>query len=240
MVLLLPLTLVSRLRSTPWTVRLPNGHTVELVKVERVEGGRSQAWKPDGTPSPDPLRGEGTDIFARIFQSRLRLGLFVHVDLARDGDQGFLAPNSFGYGILDSNAPGVTLHPVFRLPSAGVRSADFRIGVASGGWSPCLRSVAYRRLRSVAYGRSPQSTASYPEIEVSQPGDGLTFQYRAVAVDDKGTRVPLREAGSMKLKGRTTLFFSLERTQVAPIVRVELQRRPYQWAIFRNVPLTPR
>ena len=242
--------------STRCIAKLPDGTTVELVGMrclshtlpEGFEGDRGQWWRPDGTALLQPPDGATTQTgWNNVYVLAVRIGGRSDGSLVgvgpwgrdRDSDNVWLKGPSF-------SEEGDRRAFVLRF-SPDQRTADVRVGVATGPWTLVQDwpapgdgtpdSLSYISEEEVIL-RCPVQSGSQVVAEVTH---GFAEEATRLVIVDQDSQ-PHTPTNHLRGHGGGLVQYEhhFGDLQLDAIKRIQFQKRPYNcWITFRDISLRP-
>ena len=224
----------------PWVGRLANGVTVELLAI----GGTDRWWQPNGLPlAAPPIQVKDhryqpieADDTRRTFVARIS-----GVPLPRAGMNFIVEPSSgaaqwIGYENIRKVPTRSYFSGVETLVPTTAPKVTVRWGIGTGEWEDAARAVIDSAGRPFAPG-SWGDRLNVARVLGTRDGAQLElpnqphYEERAIAICDDGHEV-VKEFRKSDGRARAT-FFDVTTKQIKEI---KIQRRPYAWIEFRDVP----
>ncbi|MCE9613831.1 MAG: protein kinase [Lentisphaerae bacterium] len=228
----------------PWIAALPGGTTVELVALASHKDTNAPAWRPDGTPYPEPFDERsgkswvaGKTMLDVSFHIRSRTGTNVSAKARFDGGSEFGAMGSELHWPTARKPFVAYIQTIACPPSA--RSVNMQVGVADERWDPLTELSA----TGVSSTRDLNGNGGKCTGVAEKNGDAVaTFSIQAGDADVRVLAVGTNghEYESNGRAGDSDLLtVSFRGVSPKDIVSFRIQRRPFQWVEFRNVALQP-
>ncbi len=228
----------------PFTARLPNGITVELLGVCENPSQDRRWWRPDGSPLAErPYDTVHAEVHAEKDHVAREVAVLlrnlpaepVSVELLSDP-----AYNGAGGG-LDRVVKDGTMLEAIAMSLPAKPTVTIRVGVAAGPW----QTVKESQRGDQATGANNVGVAFSHVYEK----DGGIFvavahnisgpQSRVVAVDNDGKEHAASSSSGNGAGGFHLLSAMFSGLSLKDIQVFRLQSRPYQWLEFRDVSLHP-
>ena len=243
--------------ASDYKATLPNGVTVELVGACEHPSQGKKWWLPDGNPTDlvpyDKIENPYLKhIFARPDSQRLRREFAVRLSGVDE------TGHNIRFHVMQNRGALLELKPLKNgVPAEGLRaiaasipiednSVRVEIGVADGPFktfssgSPDFDN-SFSRLEGQFDGRG--SFTNIREIDgkttLTVADNFIDYDPRVVAVDKSGTIHLPDNMAPMKISGVRITTVEFNGLSLESIKEFQLQRRPYEWAIFKNVALRP-
>ncbi len=236
--------------------------TVELVAISHPPLTNTACWLPNGELSPEPFpEKEGSsDNYNNSPQERIVAFRVTNVGtngmsqpIVRVQNAPGLVPQAITWQPPHAAAPVGIFFQNFASPDATKPlspTVDISIGIANGAWETAL-SEGHRQATNAKRTRSDPNTGNWMLSFQANPmrnGDmGVTCTYskkpdwetRMVVVDAQGETTVLTENTTNSGEEQSTAFLDVSAEEFANIKEFRLERRPRQWAQFRQVSLAP-
>jgi len=220
----------------PFTAKLANGVTVELVGVCEHPSEGKQWWRPDGSKlSQRPFE----KLYQRSYSKRELYELALKIDNAENRKLSIISKDGGVFNLYPDKIWGG-----FVL-SEGKKMLNQSIGIAQGPWKTIMEANPMHILSfgDIAFGKAFESDFEgigfAAGVTVTHTVDKEKVDYRIIAVDQK-SNIHTSSGGSGIGNGswmQTTVHF--KDLQIDEIKEFQFQSRPYQWVEFKNVSLKP-
>ena len=224
--------------------------TVELVAVAQHPLLGVPAWKPNGTPTPEPFppdsgRSEiaGTVMRQLEFRVASKTQSAGYPVLVFDADSNVSSAGS-SFNANDPKDPRRSFIQTFGCPP-NTQTVSFKIGIPDGPWDEVITLPWGDSLHSsTELGRSDGKwIANYEGIRNSDGSVALSYNFskrddfetRMIGVNKDGSEVPLQSSHTTTSDGISHGMAPLSSKDLEKIKSIQLQRRPYNWGMFRNV-----
>jgi beta-lactamase regulating signal transducer with metallopeptidase domain len=229
-----------------WKVTLDNGVVVELIGAANAPSKDQPWWRPDGSPLAE--RPYNEPIGASTTPQPNQKSLEIAVRLA-NLPSGFVptvwrfdpsCTNVGGSGPLIQDEKAIDDLRAIAISAPADRSAmNISVGVATGPWTTVETNDA------AFSGNSSGDVAFAPLMEkdgnavviVSYTMLDVQTQLVAIGIDGKEHTAGRSETAGGSIFMQMTATF--DHLAVKDIKSIELQSRPYQWAEFKNVAISP-
>jgi len=225
-----------------YSVKLPNGTTVEIVSVCDYPEGKPRCWRPDGTKSKEKLFAKRERDY-----SDGKLGFIIKVNGPNDFSFAWNEIKGSGsyYGscavIDEKDKPLEGFEAAIAKEYKGGDTTNLRVGTATGYWKTIAshngKGMTTTSGRNILFSQAYESD-NLVGITVSSPWDKNQVE-RIVAVDKDGQTHITKNIGSVasgEIDQMTAKFYGMKLEDIAEF---HFQTRPYEWVEFKNVSLKP-
>ena len=232
-----------------WQVKLPSGVEVELVGVCGNPSAGQQWWRPDGSPlGSRPYTRLGGSVTANNDQLAREFAVRLSGPSAPIVGNGAVTWQ-FDPAVASLGGGSWPVEPCVRLDGAGAlipkssREVTVRVGVAAGPWVMRVETADNTGNESMSL---PDGIALFSPV-TERNGDAIVtlthnltgVEVRVVAVTAKGSEHPADVLSTTSAANVVQLTSTFQGLPADHIKQFRLQTRPYEWAEFKHVMVSP-
>ncbi len=230
-----------------WGVTLPDGVTVEMIGVSENPSDGRPWWRPDGSSlSQRPYSHLGASVTPgageRGNELAIRLTNLPKEDVGTKWE--FVPPTSYAGGgpVVEKGDAIPQLLAIAAITRTSQDAITVKLGVAAGAWTTLAEasgsgSSSRSRGNVVVLFSPAHEEDNIVVVSVAHNVEGRDV--RVIAVDIGGKELkPIRSitGGAGNVHQLTCTF---DKVRLSNVKEFRLQARPYEWAEFKNVSLTP-
>ncbi|MHC4111706.1 MAG: M56 family metallopeptidase [Planctomycetota bacterium] len=227
-----------------YTLKLPNGVTVELVAICEYESGSKEWWRPDGTKLAKEIRTKkGSTVAAGGKTYAVAVKVKGPEDMAFKWGKIKGARGAASLEVVDSKGQAISNMRAHKVHiDEKLTTTSIQFGAATGNWKTMAHHNGKDIMSTGIEGGGIAFSEAYESnkvVKINVSDDFLNLDHRIIAIDKEGTEhVPQNQPWTSAGKVRQTIP-SFHNLRLHQIKEYQYQTRPYDWAEFKNVSLKP-